>query len=144
MILAARNRKALKNRAVMPRSKLTKSFGEMEKHMSSLGHDMTSLQDKQKIAARKNKYVESGADVVFGGADSTNTSSNGGKLRQSDRLLDGVADGSMRSKADRLAKVQRRERNREARAGEADRHSTAALAKHLFSGKRGIGKTDFR
>ncbi|CAR23616.1 Nucleolar GTP-binding protein 1 [Lachancea thermotolerans] len=144
MIVAARNRKALKNRAVMPRSKLTKSFGEMEKHMSSLGHDMSSLQDKQKSAAQRNKYVESGADVVFGGADTTNTSSNGGKLRQSDRLLDGVADGTMRSKADRLAKIQRRERNREARAGEADRHSTAALAKHLFSGKRGIGKTDFR
>ncbi|SCU87958.1 LAFA_0E09846g1_1 [Lachancea sp. 'fantastica'] len=144
MILTARNRKALKNRAIMPRSKLSKSFGDMEKHMSSLGHDMSALQDKQRVAADKNRYVETGADVVFGGVESSTTSSNGGKLRQSDRLLDGVADGSMRSKADRLAKLQRRDRNRDARQGESDRHSTAALAKHLYSGKRGVGKTDFR
>ncbi|SCU84811.1 LADA_0D03950g1_1 [Lachancea dasiensis] len=144
MIISARNRKALKNRAVMPRSKLSKSYGDMEKHMSSLGHDMSALQGKQKTAAQKNRYVETGADVVFGGAESATTSSNGGKLRQSDRLLDGVADGSMRSKADRLAKLQRRDRNRDARQGESDRHSTAALAKHLYSGKRGVGKTDFR
>ncbi|SCV03026.1 LAME_0H07118g1_1 [Lachancea meyersii CBS 8951] len=144
MILTARNRKALKNRAIMPRSKLSKSYGDMEKHMSSLGHDMSTLQDKQKAAAEKNRYVETGADVVFGGVETSNTSSNGGKLRQSDRLLDGVADSSMRSKTDRLAKLQRRDRNRDARQGESDRHSTAALAKHLFSGKRGNGKTDFR
>ncbi|CEP61882.1 putative GTPase NOG1 LALA0_S04e02828g [Lachancea lanzarotensis] len=144
MILTARNRKALKNRAVMPRSKLTKSFGDMEEHMSSLGHDLTALQQKSRAAAEKNRYVETGADVVFGGVESSTTSSNGGKLRQSDRLLDGVADGSMRSKADRLAKLQRRDRNRDARQGESDRHSTAALAKHLYSGKRGVGKTDFR
>lgn len=144
MIVAARNRKALKNRSTMPRSKMAKSFNDMEKHMSSLGHDMSALQDKQKSAAARNRYVESGADVVFGGAEGSSSSANGGKLTQTDRLLDGVADGSMRSKADRLAKVQRRDRNRQARAGEADRHATASLPKHLFSGKRGMGKTDFR
>ncbi|SCU94796.1 LANO_0E08174g1_1 [Lachancea nothofagi CBS 11611] len=144
MILSARNRKALKNRAIMPRSKLSKSYGDMEKHMSSLGHEMSTLADKHRNATQKNKYVETGADVVFGGVESATTSSNGGKLRQSDRLLDGVADGSMRSKADRLNKLQRRDRNRDARQGESDRHSTASLAKHLFSGKRGNGKTDFR
>lgn len=144
MIVAARNRKALKNRAVMPRSKMAKSFGDMEKHMSSLGHDMASLQGKQRSAIQRNKHAETGADVVFGDAEATSSSANGGKLRQSDRLLDGVADGSMRSKADRIAKLQRRDRNRDARQGEADRHATASLAKHLFSGKRGIGKTDFR
>lgn len=141
MINASRNRKALKNRGTMPRSKLAKSYVDMEKHMSSLGHDMTALQDKQRIAAEKNRYQESGADVVYGGQED---SVPAGKLRQTDRLTDGVADGSMRSKAERMAKIQRRERNRMARAGEADRHATASLPKHLFSGKRGVGKTDFR
>ncbi|CCH59283.1 hypothetical protein TBLA_0B04460 [Henningerozyma blattae CBS 6284] len=145
MILEARNRKSLKNKAIMPRSKLTKSYGEMEKHMATLGHDLTSLQDKQRVAAEKSRYQEAGVDVVFGAQDSMSASNeNGGKLRQSDRLLDGVADGTMRSKAERMAKLQRRERNRMARAGEADRHATASLPKHLFSGKRGNGKTDFR
>ncbi|SMN19589.1 similar to Saccharomyces cerevisiae YPL093W NOG1 Putative GTPase that associates with free 60S ribosomal subunits in the nucleolus and is required for 60S ribosomal subunit biogenesis [Maudiozyma saulgeensis] len=145
MIKEARNRKSLKNKAIMPRSKLSKSFGDMEKHMSTLGHDLSTLQDKQRSQAGKNRYVESGADVVFGGSEAASaTNANGGKLRQSDRLLDGVADGLQRSKAERMAKLQRRERNRNARAGEADRHETASLPKHLFSGKRGNGKTDFR
>lgn len=145
MIAEARNRKSLKNKAIMPRSRQIKSFGQMEQHMSKLGHDISSLQDKQKVAAEKSKYVDSGADVVFGDGESlASSSANGGKLRQTDRLLDGVADGSVRTKADRMAKMQRRERNRQARQGEADRHATASLPKHLFSGKRGSGKTDFR
>ncbi|CAB4253670.1 similar to Saccharomyces cerevisiae YPL093W NOG1 Putative GTPase that associates with free 60S ribosomal subunits in the nucleolus and is required for 60S ribosomal subunit biogenesis [Maudiozyma barnettii] len=145
MIKEARNRKSLKNKAIMPRSKLSKSFGDMEKHMSTLGHDLSTLQDKQRVQAGKNRFVESGADVVFGGSEAASaTNANGGKLKQSDRLLDGVADGFQRSKAERMAKLQRRERNRNARAGEADRHETASLPKHLFSGKRGNGKTDFR
>lgn len=145
MIAEARNRKSLKNKAIMPRSKLSNSFEKMEKHMSTLGHDMSSLQDKHRVAYEKSRYRESGADVVFGGETSASSrSDNGGKLRQSDRLLDGVADGSARSKAERALKLQRRERNRMARQGEADRHTPVSLSKHLFSGKRGIGKTDFR
>ena len=80
-------------------------------------------------------------DRVYGDQED---SAPAGKLRQTDRLTDGVADGSMRSKAERMAKLERRERNRMARAGESDRHATASLPKHLFSGKRGVGKTDFR
>ncbi|QLL30855.1 hypothetical protein HG536_0A06700 [Torulaspora globosa] len=145
MIAEARNRKSLKNKAIMPRSKLIKSYNQMEEHMSKLGHDVTSIRDKQRVAAERSRYTESGADVVFGASEShAGPSANGGKLRQSDRLLDGVSDGVARSKADRVAKMQRRERNRLARQGEADRHSTASLPKHLFSGKRGVGKTDFR
>lgn len=148
MIKEARNRKSLKNKAIMPRSKLIKSFDEMERHLSTLGHDLTSLQDKHRAAAEKNKYVETSADVIMNAAASkvaaSNEFVNGGKLRQSDRLLDGVVDGFQRSKADRLSKLQRKERNRNARRGEADRHTTVSLPKHLFSGKRGNGKTDFR
>lgn len=145
MIKEARNRKSLKNKAIMPRSKLSKTFGDMEKHMATLGHDLSTLQDKQRVQADKNRYVETGVDVAFGDAMAASASNdNGGKLRQTDRLLDGVADGSDRSRAERVAKMQRRQRNRDARAGEADRHATASLPKHLFSGKRGNGKTDFR
>lgn len=145
MIAEARNRKSLKNKAIMPRSRQTKSYAQMETHMSKLGHDVTALQDKQNLAAERGRYVPSGADVVFGASDSlAESAANGTKLRQSDRLLDGVSDGVSRSKADRMAKMQRRERNRMARQGEADRHATASLPKHLFSGKRSNGKTDFR
>lgn len=145
MIAEARNRKSLKNKAIMPRSRQTKSYSQMEDHMTKLGHDVTALQDKQSLAADRGRYVASGADVVFGATDSlAETTANGTKLRQSDRLLDGVSDGVSRTKAERVAKMQRRERNRMARQGEADRHATASLPKHLFSGKRGNGTNDFR
>jgi nucleolar GTP-binding protein len=60
------------------------------------------------------------------------------------RLTDGVVDTTARSKADRLAKLSQKKMNRMARQGEADRHQTVALAKHLYSGKRGMGKTQRR
>ncbi|CDR46908.1 CYFA0S26e01354g1_1 [Cyberlindnera fabianii] len=141
MINASRNRKALKNGGTMPRSKMTKSFSEMENHLESLGHNTSALQAK-KQAKLSQRYEDTGADVVF-----EEMSTGHGKRQpayKTDRLNDGVSDGSLRSKAERLAKVQRRERNRQARQGEGDRHSTASLPKHLFSGKRGNGKTDFR
>ena len=144
MIKEARNRKSLKNRAVMPRSKVVKSFAQMEKHMASVGHDISALQDKQRIHTDKNRYSESGSDVLFGETVSTGGVAKNGKLRQSDRLTDGVSDGYKRTKAERLAKLQRRERNLEARAGEADRRIGNQMPKHLYSGKRGIGKTDYR
>ncbi|GAV55314.1 hypothetical protein ZYGR_0AS06380 [Zygosaccharomyces rouxii] len=145
MIAEARNKKSLNNRAIMPRSKKVKSFGEMEKHMTMLGHDLTPLQEKQRLAAEKSKYEDTGADVVFGNTEAmSGEADNGVKLRQSDRLLDGVSDGNTRSRAERMTKLQRRERNRHARAGESDRHTPASLPKHLFSGKRGLGKTDYR
>ena len=43
-----------------------------------------------------------------------------------------------------LEEIERRERNRHAKQGESDRHNAVSLSKHLFSGKRGVGKTDFR
>ncbi|KAH3679401.1 hypothetical protein WICMUC_001021 [Wickerhamomyces mucosus] len=141
MINSARNRKALKNGGTMPRSKLTKSFNELEEHLDSLGHDTSTLVNKKNAKLSANRYKESGADVVY---NETGPSYKKQPAYKTDRLNDGVSDGSLRSKTDRLAKLQRRERNREARQGEGDRHATASLPKHLFSGKRGVGKTDRR
>jgi hypothetical protein len=50
------------------------------------------------------------------------------------RLLDGVQDATARSKAERLAKLGQKKMNRMARQGEADRHTTASLPKHLVCG----------
>lgn len=142
MINAARNRKALKNRGIMPRSKQTKNYSDMEKHLTSLGHDTTAL------AGRKRK-LQSGAEDVERGSDIVMDESSGEKrrrvpLKQGDKRVDGVADEVSRAKAEKLAKVQRRERNKQARKGEGDRHQPVTLSKHLVAGKRGIGKTDYR
>ncbi|KAL6927708.1 Nucleolar GTP-binding protein 1 [Hanseniaspora valbyensis] len=148
MINDGRLRKSLHNKAVLPRNKIIKSYQEMESHMESIGVDTTKMNEAALKNAYDNQYQETGADVIV--AENSSLSAikrnvgKGGKLTQSNRELDGVDDGEARARAERLQKVQRRERNRMARAGESDRHNTVALPKHLASGKRGNGKTDFR
>lgn len=148
MINEGRLRKSLHNKAVLPRNKIIKSYQEMESHMDSIGVDTTRLKEAAMQNAFDNQYQETGADVIVAENSSLaaikRNSAKGGKLTQSNRELDGVDDAEARFRAERLQKIQRRERNRMARAGESDRHNTVALPKHLSSGKRGIGKTDFR
>lgn len=155
MINAARSKKATNNRKIVPRSKLTKSFDDMETHMYMIGNDTTKLSNKKRELRSGNRRELSGADIIRRNMEISSGSSlvydeksNETKtpkpVGQTDRRLDGITDGALRSKAERIAKLERRERNRNARAGEADRRTTAALPKHLFSGKRGIGKTDRR
>lgn len=50
----------------------------------------------------------------------------------------------MRNKALQLADKAQKKRNKLAKAGEGDRVIHTKMPKHLFSGKRGIGKTDRR
>jgi nucleolar GTP-binding protein len=50
---------------------------------------------------------------------------------QSNRRDDGVKNEVARTKAERAQKLSQRKMNRMARQGEADRHVTAALPKHL-------------
>lgn len=143
MINDARHRKALNNRAVMPREHVKKSFNQMEEHMESLGHDTKAL--RKAYAKSKKDTALSGVDILRKNQEmSASRKSHKTPVNKSDRLNDGIADGALRSQAERMAKLQRRERNRMARQGESDRHATASIPKHLFSGKRGIGSNDRR
>lgn len=147
MIIEARNRKSLKNKAVMPRDQIKKSFNEMEEQMYNAGYDTDKLRERAGKSKSKNDgKALSGVDILKKnqGIQAARLAKKKHAANQSDRLNDGLADGALRSHAERLAKIQRRERNRMARQGEGDRHSTASLPKHLFSGKRGIGSTDRR
>ncbi|KAG7699339.1 hypothetical protein KL930_004691 [Ogataea haglerorum] len=139
MIQAARSRKALNNKSIMPRSKITKSFSELENHMYHVGHDVSKLREKREKAGRGRELT--GSDYVRALDEDRKVPA---PANQSDRLNGGLSDGALRSKAERMAKAERRERNRQARAGEADRREVAMMPKHLMSGKRGVGKTDRR
>lgn len=57
---------------------------------------------------------------------------------------EGVKDVVQKQKAVKLADKAQKLRNRMARAGEGDRVIQTKMPKHLFSGKRGVGKTDRR
>ncbi|KAJ6821334.1 uncharacterized protein M6B38_392825 [Iris pallida] len=57
---------------------------------------------------------------------------------------EGFKDSAQKLKAIKIARNSTKMRNRDARRGEADRVIPNLKPKHLFSGKRGIGKTDRR
>lgn len=57
---------------------------------------------------------------------------------------EGLKDSVQKGKAIKLAKKSAKKRNKNARKGEGDRVILNMKPKHLFSGKRGIGKTDRR
>ncbi|KAL6529349.1 hypothetical protein OROGR_014972 [Orobanche gracilis] len=57
---------------------------------------------------------------------------------------DGFKDSAMKIKARNLGKKSHKNRNKEARRGEADRVIPTLRPKHLYSGKRSTGKTDRR
>ncbi|ODV59037.1 putative GTPase NOG1 [Ascoidea rubescens DSM 1968] len=141
MINEARNKKGIKNKGYMPRSKQSKSFSKMVNHMESLGHDTTHLVNK-KNSFMQNNYNANGAEVIMSEAISEKKIKT--PLYQQDRANEGVTDVVARSKNERLAKLQRKRRLKDGQKGDADRFQTASIPKHLFSGKRGIGKTDFR
>jgi len=56
----------------------------------------------------------------------------------------GLRDASMQAKAKKMAKIAQRPMIRMGKQGESDRHIGDMKPKHLFTGKRGVGKTDRR
>ncbi|KAG2341067.1 P-loop containing nucleoside triphosphate hydrolase protein [Suillus weaverae] len=63
---------------------------------------------------------------------------------KSNRQFAGMRDEQQASKAVKLRNLGQRERNRLAKAGEADRVIQTKMPKHLFAGKRKAGKTNRR
>ncbi|OSX65869.1 hypothetical protein POSPLADRAFT_1165885 [Postia placenta MAD-698-R-SB12] len=67
-----------------------------------------------------------------------------GKLPRTDRRLGGMRDEAQASKAIKLRDLSHRSRNMQAKAGESDRAIKTKMPKHLFAGKRKMGKTNRR
>lgn len=151
-------RKSLKNRAVIPRTAKAKKLSAMESHLGSLGLDTTAIAAKARSQSRgrpaqRGRSEAGDADAMEVDTPSTaNTlaqnaamrAKSRGRSQSTNRREDGVTNEVARSKAERLAKLGQKKMNRMARQGEADRHVSAALPKHLLSGKRGMGKTRSR
>lgn len=108
--------------------------------MESLGLDMS-----EKNEAHYNKSVarsESHKPVKRARQDSE------GRVRSSSRVprdKSGIRDDVMADKVkDMRKKSERKLLHKESRVSEADRHIFAKKPKHLFCGKRKMGKTDRR
>lgn len=150
----AKMRKSLKNRAIIPRAKKARTVAQMEKHMSSIGLDASAPAARARAQFRNHPAAPTNTASL----DAMDIDTPSARLRalsrapKTNRLTDGlqmagqtgITDPAKREKTERMAKLSQRKMNRMARQGEADRHTTSALPKHLFSGKRGIGKANHR
>jgi len=137
-------RKSLKNRAVVPRSATTKKLSAMEDHLDRLGYDTTSISARARsqsrgrpLASRSRTGTEDAMDIDKGTPGTAGTPLNprdrSRARSQSNRREDGVTSVGAASKAERLQKLGQKKMNRMARQGEADRHTSSALPKHLVS-----------
>ncbi|XP_020583932.1 nucleolar GTP-binding protein 1-like [Phalaenopsis equestris] len=132
----------------------------MGRQLSSLGLDPASAIDRarSRSASRKGRKRDRSlaGDGVDGKAMDVDDEFKSKKLRLSSRSRsrsrppgevvpgEGLRDSAQKLKAIKLKKKSEKVRNKAARRGEADRVIPNLKPKHLFSGKRSIGKTQRR
>lgn len=135
----AKMRKSLKNRAMIPRPRMNKKLSAMEDHLDSLGFDTTAISARARSQTRGRSAVRSRAATEDDAMDvDTPPMANAARAKsrarsQSNRREDGVTSVAGRTKAEMLAKLGQKKMNRMARQGEADRHVSSAMPKHLVS-----------
>lgn len=154
---AARSKKALKNRAIIPRNKTPgRKVSDLESHLDKIGMDPAFASARAR--AQSKTRGRSTAPRVSNDVDMMEVETPGTERKQLleraksrarsasnvNRRDDGITDETARSKADRMAKLAQKKMNRMARQGEGDRHTTVSLQKYLVAGKRGLGKNQRR
>jgi len=86
----------------------------------------------------------SGEDVVMRDAVVSAPSGEDIWKAKRSRATGGLKDQGVANKAERLKRNKQIARNREARQGEADRRIAESKPKHMYAGKRKMGKTQRR
>lgn len=141
----ARMKKRLKNQAIIPRKFVKKGLTEMEDALDSLGVDTAEITERARSTAirTRGRSLSRAATADADSMDVDRPKTDRERLRSLsrpasrnptlNRRTDGVQDEVGRSKAERIAKLNQKRMNRMARQGEADRHTTASITKHLVS-----------
>lgn len=136
----AKLRKSLKNRAMIPRTLKSKKMSEMQGALEGLGHDTTKITERARSQSRGRALSRGKSAAAEGDAMDIDTpAARLAKMRSKSRAPstsrrdDGVTSETARTKAERLQKLSQQKMNKMARQGEADRHTTGALTKHLVS-----------
>ncbi|KAG6649931.1 nucleolar GTP-binding protein 1-like [Carya illinoinensis] len=134
--------------------------GRMGRQLSALGLDPALAINRARSRSRGRKRERSaergandGGDIMDMDVDTPNKkqrlrslSRSRSKSRPPGEIVpgEGFKDSYQKVKAVKLAKKSTKKRNKDARRGEADRVIPTLKPKHLFSGKRSIGKTQRR
>lgn len=158
---------ATNNQAVLPGTAGTKAsgrtIGALRSSLGGMGLDTSAMEARlrERSQSRGRKRSRSAAAAGEGDVEME----DGGDSAQKKRLhssksrsmsrgrslstaapgpKSGLKDAAAANRAIKMADKAQRKRNKQAKQGEADRVIPTKMPKHLFSGKRGIGKTDRR
>lgn len=160
-----RNKLTRSKNPTLPRTAKKRTFEEFENHLKDLGIDSSQAaesvsrsQSRSKSRARsvsRSRSESRGRKKLRKDAtppSSSSSPSSRSRVRSTSvsRSVSktpnqlGFADTTQQKKAGKLVRNSQKERNHEARKGEGDRVILNMMPKHLFSGKRGMGKNDRR
>jgi len=146
-----RKKKALmKNESFMKKSstkpKLPRTARKRERSVSRLRSEMGEL-GVEMASDDEGHYTQAAAEVVRSRPLKRMREDSEGRVRSSSKLprdQSGIRDVSVQRKTKKMAKKAQLPANRNARKGEGDRHIANVKPKHLFTGKRSIGKNSRR
>ncbi|KAH9932541.1 P-loop containing nucleoside triphosphate hydrolase protein [Fomitopsis serialis] len=171
-LISQSSKKSMKNQAKLPRTAGLRTLTELSSELTKAGHDPSRIEEratrlaKQAGAKRKREREEDAQmDVDEEGAEgdwmdvdgedqptpNKRAKANSGAVvakgkhePKTDRRLAGMRDHAQASKAIKLRDLGQRKPNMLAKAGESDRAIKVKMPKHLYSGKRKMGKTNRR
>ena len=151
-----RKKAAANNNSVIPRSRSRGRPEQTEAHMreklESVGLDATRAVERVRSQSRGRKRHrslardEEGGDADMEPEKRIRSSKSRSRSRAPPEHVagDGFKSKEAKLKARMMADKAQRKWAKDARRGEADRRHLESMPKHLFSGKRGNGKTDRR
>jgi len=116
--------------------KRERSMSRVESEVGSLGVDVT--QKRMRNFESEQEREQRGKKMHVGRSPSLRAH------HSVPRDISGIRDVKVRTKVKKVARKSQKPMQRDARKGEGDRHVFNLMPKHLFSGKRGAGKTDRR
>ncbi|KAF9369972.1 hypothetical protein CPB97_003121, partial [Podila verticillata] len=130
--------KTTKNRPTLPKTAMKRNVSEMSDHLESMGLDSTEARARSRGVkrARSASRGESIARTASMARPETSV------VR--DRTMSGVRNVKQKLESEKVRKLAQRTPNLFAKRGESDRAVQTKMPKHLFSNKRGNGKTDWR
>jgi len=140
-----------RNQKVPKKRENETSIGEFESHLAELGIDTSVAAERLRSRSRSTSRVgRKRTRSLSAKSEELEAAVEHKKIRVSSRsrsktpTSEGLCDIKQQIKVDKLAMKGQAPRNKDARKGEGDRVVLTMRPKHLFSGKRGGGKTDRR
>ena len=139
-------------KSVLPRTtepkKRQRSVSRLRKEFTELGVDMTGTEDAHFTNPKESSGGKRGRSSSRPALKRARVDSEGNVTsgpRTTPRDKSGVRDGQMAGKLKKIAKNTQADKfNKKGKASESDRRIQTKMPKHLFSGKRGMGKNDRR